>query len=74
MELVYVECEPGDAIFFDCNLLHRSDMNASDEPRWSLICCYNAGGTTPTRNRAIRAIPACESVADDAIRRWQKIE
>ncbi|MGH9837447.1 MAG: phytanoyl-CoA dioxygenase family protein [Blastocatellia bacterium] len=42
LELVYCEMEPGDAMFFHCNLLHRSDQNRSDKPRWSLICCYNA--------------------------------
>ena len=26
-ELVYVEMEPGDALFFHSNLLHRSDQN-----------------------------------------------
>ena len=41
-ELVYLEMQPGDAVFFDCNLLHRSDQNRSENPRWSLICCYNA--------------------------------
>ena len=39
--LVYVTMEPGDALFFHSNLLHRSDQNRSDDPRWSLICCYN---------------------------------
>jgi hypothetical protein len=29
LELVYVEMEPGDAVFFDSNLLHRSDQNRS---------------------------------------------
>ena len=38
----YIEMEPGDALFFHCNLLHKSDQNMSAEPRWSLICCYNA--------------------------------
>jgi hypothetical protein len=33
--------KPGDALFFHCNVLHRSDQNRSDDPRWSLICCYN---------------------------------
>jgi hypothetical protein len=41
LELVYCEMNPGDALFFHCNLLHRSDPNLSDDPRWSLICCYN---------------------------------
>jgi hypothetical protein len=47
LELVHVEMEPGDVIFFDCNLLHRSDQNHSDHPRWSMICCYNAARNDP---------------------------
>lgn len=47
MELVYCELEPGDAIFFHGNTLHRSDQNTSDNPRWSLICCYNTKHNDP---------------------------
>jgi ectoine hydroxylase-related dioxygenase (phytanoyl-CoA dioxygenase family) len=47
LERVDCELEPGDALFFHCNLLHRSDRNASDEPRWALICCYNAARNDP---------------------------
>lgn len=47
MELVYVEMEPGDAVFFDSNLLHRSDQNRSDHARWAMICCYNAARNDP---------------------------
>jgi len=42
LELVQCEMEPGSALFFHCNLLHRSDANKSPNPRWSLICSYNA--------------------------------
>jgi ectoine hydroxylase len=42
LELVHCEMEPGTALFFHCNLLHRSDANLSANPRWSLICSYNA--------------------------------
>ena len=42
LELVHCEMEPGSALFFHCNLLHRSDANKSPNPRWSLICSYNA--------------------------------
>jgi len=45
--LVYVTMEPGDALFFHANLLHRSDQNTSDNPRWSMICCYNARRNDP---------------------------
>ncbi len=47
MELVYCELEPGDAIFFHGNTLHRSDQNKSEFPRWSLICCYNTRHNDP---------------------------
>ena len=47
MELVHCELDPGDAIFFHANLLHRSDHNTSEKPRWSLICCYNTRGNDP---------------------------
>ncbi len=47
MELVYCELEPGDALFFHSNLLHRSDQNRSPNPRWSLICCYNTKHNDP---------------------------
>ena len=47
LELVYVEMDPGDTLFFHPNLLHRSDQNRSDNPRWSLIVCYNAARNNP---------------------------
>ena len=47
MELVYCEMEPGTGLFFHANLLHRSDQNKSDDPRWSLICCYNTKRNDP---------------------------
>ncbi len=42
MEHVYVELQPGDALFFHSNILHRSEANTSDKPRWSIISCYNS--------------------------------
>ena len=50
LELVQVEMEPGDALFFDANLLHRSDQNHSENPRWSMICCYNAARNDPYKD------------------------
>ena len=46
-ELVHCELEPGSAIFFHCNLLHSSAQNKSTQPRWALICCYNAARNSP---------------------------
>ncbi len=50
MELVYCEMEPGDAIFFHSNLLHRSDQNKSENSRWSMVCCYNTKSNDPYKD------------------------
>jgi len=47
MERIDCELEPGSAIFFHSNLLHRSDQNHSENPRWALICCYNTARNNP---------------------------
>jgi ectoine hydroxylase len=49
-ELVYVEMEPGDVLFFHSNLLHRSDQNQSENPRWSMICCFNCKSNDPYKD------------------------
>lgn len=49
LEVVYCEMDPGAALFFHCNLLHRSDQNRSPNPRWAFICCYNAARNHPYR-------------------------
>ena len=49
-EMVYCELDPGSAIFFDSDLLHRSDQNHSDNPRWAFICCYNARHNDPYKD------------------------
>lgn len=46
-EVVYCEMEPGDAVFFHSNTLHRSDANLSPHSRWTLICCYNTKHNDP---------------------------
>jgi hypothetical protein len=47
LDLVHCELESGSAIFFHCNLLHSSAQNHSPNPRWALICCYNAARNDP---------------------------
>ena len=47
MELVHVEMEPGSAVLFHGNTLHRSDQNISEKPRWAFICCYNTRSNDP---------------------------
>jgi len=46
-EHIYVELNPGDAVYFHSNLLHCSDQNFSENPRWALVCCYNAKSNDP---------------------------
>ncbi len=66
--LVYVEMDPGDALFFDCNILHRSDQNRSDNPRWSLICCYNAARNNPYKEVQHASYTPLLKVGADAIK------
>jgi len=69
LELVYVEMEVGDAVFFHSNLLHRSDRNRSDKPRWAMICCYNAARNDPYKEHHHPRYTPLNKVDDDAIRR-----
>ena len=67
-ELDYCQMEPGDAMFFHCNLLHRSDQNHSPKPRWSMICCYNARHNDPYADSHHPRYSLLEKVSDSAIK------
>jgi hypothetical protein len=69
LELVYCEMEPGDALFFHSNLLHRSDQNKSQNPRWSLICCYNAARNDPYKESHHPRYTPLKKVGDDMIKK-----
>jgi ectoine hydroxylase len=68
LPVVYCEMDPGDAIFFHCNLLHRSDQNLSDKPRWSMICCYNAARNDPYKESHHPRYTPLKVVPDSAIK------
>ena len=68
LETVYVEMDPGDVLFFHANLLHRSDQNRSDKPRWSMICCYNAARNDPYKEAHHPRYTPLSKVPDSAIR------
>jgi ectoine hydroxylase len=68
LETVYVDMDPGDVLFFHANLLHRSDQNHSDEPRWSMICCYNAARNDPYKEAHHPRYTPLSKVPDSAIR------
>jgi ectoine hydroxylase-related dioxygenase (phytanoyl-CoA dioxygenase family) len=68
-ESVSIPLEPGDAIFFHCNLLHRSNANNSDQRRWNFICSYNAISNRPyKRAREYGHDTTLETVPSGAIR------
>jgi ectoine hydroxylase-related dioxygenase (phytanoyl-CoA dioxygenase family) len=71
MEHVYVELNAGDALLFHSNLLHRSEANTSDKPRWSLISCYNRASNVPYNEPSGSSTVPLEAVPDEAMMAWQ---
>jgi ectoine hydroxylase-related dioxygenase (phytanoyl-CoA dioxygenase family) len=71
MELIYVEIEPGDALFFHSNILHRSEANLSDKPRWSIISCYNSQSNLAYNETSTAWKQAIDNVPDEAILQWE---
>ncbi len=67
LDLVYVELDPGDALFFHGNLLHRSDKNNSNKPRWSLISTFNKMGNKPYKEQHPSCYTAIETIADEKV-------
>lgn len=71
MELIYSELEPGDALFFHSNLLHRSEANLSDYPRWSIISCYTLQSNLAYNETSNSWHTPVNVVPDEAILEWQ---
>lgn len=71
MELVYCELEPGDALFFHSNLLHRSEANLSEYPRWSIISCYNSQDNLAYNETSTAWKVPVDVVPDNAILEWE---
>ena len=46
-ECIYIEADPGDALFFHANLLHPSEANNSNYSRRTLIVCFNTKTDNP---------------------------
>lgn len=67
LELVYVEMEAGDTLFFHSNTIHRSDANLSDSPRWSLISAYNLITNKPYKGNYPSATEAINTVSDSVL-------
>lgn len=66
-ERVYVELDPGDILFFHSNILHMSEANTSDKPRWSMISAYNMSYNKPFREKNLSCITPVQTVSNDSI-------
>lgn len=66
-ELVYVELNPGDALFFHSNILHRSATNTSEKSRWSIISAYNLSYNIPFREKNRSCIQPIVKVSDNML-------
>ncbi len=69
LELVHCEMKPGTGLFFHANLLHASAQNTSPNPRWALICCYNAARNNPYKESHHPKYTRLDKVDDGAILR-----
>jgi ectoine hydroxylase-related dioxygenase (phytanoyl-CoA dioxygenase family) len=68
MKHEYVVMDPGDVLFFHSNLLHRSDRNISEHPRWSMICCFNARSNDPYKDSHHPRYTPIDRLPDEAIK------
>jgi ectoine hydroxylase-related dioxygenase (phytanoyl-CoA dioxygenase family) len=70
MPLVYCDLKPGDALIFHSNLLHRSEANLSDRPRWSIISCYSSQSNLAYNETSTAWKVPVDVVPDEALLEW----
>jgi ectoine hydroxylase-related dioxygenase (phytanoyl-CoA dioxygenase family) len=68
LEVVHCEMGPGAGLYFHANLLHASQPNLSDRPRWGLICCYNTRHNDPYKDSHHPRYTPLQCVPDSAIK------
>lgn len=71
MPLVYCELNPGDALIFHSNLLHRSEANLSEHPRWSIISCYSSQSNLAYNETSTSWKTPVDVVPDEAVLTWK---
>ena len=71
LDLVYCELQAGDLLFFNSNLLHRSEANLSEHARWSLISCYNSASNIAYNEQSGSWKIPVEVVPDEALLQWE---
>ncbi|XP_021355696.1 uncharacterized protein LOC110451821 [Mizuhopecten yessoensis] len=64
----YVEMDPGDALFFHCNLLHTSSGNDSADRRWAYLIAYNTKANNPLVPHHHAQYTPLHKVPDSAVR------
>jgi len=67
---LYCDLQPGDALFFHPNLLHRSEANLSEFPRWSIISCYSSQSNLAYNETSTSWKTPVDVVPDEAILSW----
>jgi hypothetical protein len=73
MEVVPCALSPGDALFFHANMLHRSSVNLSPQPRWALLAVYNARANAPRNITPSRPHdPAAPPTPYAPLERWPR--
>jgi hypothetical protein len=73
-----LELGPGDGLFFHSNLLHRSQRNRSDDPRLSVINCFNTKSNDPIKEHhhpGYSPLDICpdDEVQSSGVRQWQSL-
>ena len=69
LEVVHCELDPGDAVIFHANALHRSDQGRSDRRRWTFLVCYNAVSNDSFVREDDRYYVPLDKVDDGAVKR-----
>merc|ERR1719400_1718847 len=64
---VFVELQPGDAVFFHSNLLHTSAQNHSTMRRYSMIIAYNQRINNPLKDHHHASYNPLVKVEDSAL-------
>ncbi|KAL8612652.1 hypothetical protein ACOMHN_044593 [Nucella lapillus] len=68
LEHLYVEMEPGDALFFHSNLLHTSSANTSPHRRWAFLCAFNCRSNNPVLPHHHPSYTPLHTVPNDAVK------
>ncbi|XP_045193354.2 L-proline trans-4-hydroxylase-like [Mercenaria mercenaria] len=66
-ELIYVDLQPGDVLFFHCNLLHCSGQNNSEKRRLAFNVSFNEKSNSPVKPDICPEYTKLEKVPDTAI-------